>query len=154
MPPIETSSSYSSTFIPIPAMICLIPGVPFVFQFNSNHDQMHTIACLQTLESLKSYDNFDQILCSSIQLAKLSWGCTATDSTPAIKLVYKLDGMKTNDRSASCTNFIQDTFDGSYSLDNTVMKCKGLGTFLPAVQANSSEASAQIHQILTVLHTL
>lgn len=34
------------------------------------------------------------------------------------------------------------------------MKGEGLGTFLPAMQANSSEAHGQIHQILVELHTL
>ena len=62
--------------------------------------------------------------------------------------------MKENDRSAKRTNFHEHAYDGSFNLASTVMKGEGLGTFLPAVQANTRTATSQIATVLTVLHTL
>lgn len=152
MPPISMSPVDGK--IAIPSMIQMVPGIPFVFRFNGDPGRTHTVACLQTLESLKHYPDFEEILNCSVRLAKLSWGCPATSSSPEIRPIYELEGLKTNDRSAGRRDLQHDAFDGSYSLGNTVMKGEGLGTVLPAVQADSTRAVAQINATLSVLHSL
>ncbi|KAF5323192.1 hypothetical protein D9619_013757 [Psilocybe cf. subviscida] len=137
----------------VPGMIRMEPGIPFVFRFNKEAHRLHTVGCLQTLESLKHYPDYPQILDASVQLAKLSWGYSSDDGSASVPPVYELDGLKPNDRSTT-RPFQDDTRDGSYSLGHTVMKGDGLGTVLPSVQANSSQAVSQISAILKTLHTL
>lgn len=137
----------------IPGMIRMEPGIPFVFRFNKEAHRLHTVGCLQTLESLKHYPDYPQILDASVQLAMLSWGYSSDDGSASVPPVYELDGLKPNDRSTT-RPFQDDTRDGSYSLGHTVMKGDGLGTVLPSVQANSVQAVSQISAILKTLHTL
>ena len=139
---------------PIPGMVQMIPGIPFAFAYNGNHDRLHTVGCVQTLQSLSQYSDYPEILQESVKLAKLTWGCPAHGNTPEIAPVYELPGMKENDRSAKRTDFHEHSSDGSFNLANTVMKGEGLGTFLPAVQANTPTAMSQIATILSTLHKL
>ncbi|KAF5314358.1 hypothetical protein D9619_011737 [Psilocybe cf. subviscida] len=139
--------------IVVPGMIRMEAGIPFAFRFDGDAQRMHTVGCLQTLESLKPYPDYPQIRDASVQLAKLSWGCSSDDGSPSIPPVYELEGLKPNDRSTT-RPFQDDTHDGSYSLGHTVMKGDGLGTVLPSVQANSAQAVSQISAILKTLHTL
>jgi hypothetical protein len=139
---------------PIPGMVEMVPGIPFAFAYHGDRDRLHTVGCVQTLESLSSYPDYPDILQQSVKLAKLTWGCPSHGETPKISPIYELPGMKENDRSAKRTDFHEHVYDGSYNLANTVMKGEGLGTFLPAVQANTPTAMSQIATVLTVLHTL
>ena len=139
---------------PIPGMIQMIPGIPFAFAYHEDRDRLHTVGCVQTLLSLSHYPDYPEILRESVKLAKLTWGCRAHGETPEIAPIYELPGMKENDRSAKRTDFHEHMHDGSFNLANTVMKGEGLGTFLPAVQANTPAALSQITTILAVLHTL
>ena len=109
---------------------------------------------MQTLQSLSQYSDYPDILQESVKLAKLTWGCPAHGNTPEIAPVYELPGMKENDRSAKRTDFHEHSYNGSFNLANTVMKGEGLGTFLPAMQANTPTAMSQIATILSTLHTL
>ena len=139
---------------PIPGMIHMIPGIPFAFAYNGNKDRLHTVGCAQTLQSLSHYPDYPDILQESVKLAKLTWGCTAHGETPKIAPIYELPGMKENDRSAKRSNFHEHLHDGSFNLANTVMKGEGLGTFLPAVQANTPTVMSQIATVLSILHKL
>ncbi|KDR65625.1 hypothetical protein GALMADRAFT_162429 [Galerina marginata CBS 339.88] len=139
---------------PIPGMVQMVPGIPFVFAYHGDRDRLHTVGCVQTLESLSHYPDYPDILRESVKLAKLTWGCPTHSETPEISPIYELPGMKENDRSAKRTDFHEHVHDGSYNLANTVMKGEGLGTFLPAVQANTPTAMSQIATVLTVLHSL
>ena len=129
---------------PIPCMVEMIPGIPFAFAYHGDHNRIHTVGCVQMLESLSLYPDYPDVLRESVKLAKLTWRCPAHGETPEIAPIYELPGMKENDRSAKRTNFHEHTYDGSYNLASTVMKGKGLGTFLPAVQANTPTATSQI----------
>ena len=137
---------------PIPGMVDMIPGIPFAFAYNGDRNRLHTIGCAQTLESLSQYPDYPVILQASVKVAKLTWGCPAHSNTPEIAPIYELPGMKENDRSAKRADFHEH--DGSFNLANTVMKGEGLGTFLPAVQANTPTATSQIATVLSVLHML
>jgi hypothetical protein len=139
---------------PIPGMVEMIPGIPFAFAYHGDPNRLHTVGCVQTLESLSLYPDYPDVLRESVKLAKITWGCPAHGETPEIAPIYELPGMKENDRSAKRTNFHEHAHDGSYNLASTVMKGEGLGTFLPAVQANTQTATSQIATVLTVLHTL
>lgn len=138
----------------IPGMIQMIPGIPYVFAFNDDPSRQHTVACAHTLDSLKGYDDYADILIAAEKLAKLSWGCKASENSLEIQPIYKIPGLKLNDRADARSDFHTQLYDGSFSLANTVMKGEGLGTTLPAVQANTSAAQSQITQILEVLHSL
>lgn len=139
---------------PIPGMVQMTPGIPFAFTYNEDRNRLHTVGCAQTLLSLSHYPDYPVILQESVKLAKLTWGCPAHGKTSKIIPIYELPGMKENDRSAKRTDFHEHIYDGSFNLANTVMKGEGLGTFLPAVQANTPAALSQITTVLTVLHKL
>jgi len=138
---------------PVPGMVKMVPGIPFVYYIDGNSDAAYTVACLQTLESLQPYPCFPEVLDLSIQLAKLGWGCKAHDKTPDITRLSRIPGLKRNDRSVNVPRDSSST-DGSYSLANTVLKGDGQGTVLPAVQVDTVEARAQIGSVLKVLHDL
>jgi len=139
---------------PIPGMVKMVPGIPFAFSFNGDHSRRHTIACAHTLDSLRGYPDYDDILNDAVRLAKLTWGCKASASSPEISPIFMIPGLKLNDRAKARSGFHSNTYDGSFSLANTVMKGEGLGTALPAIQANTSSAYSQIAAVLKVLHSL
>ena len=140
---------------PIPGMIQMVPGVPFVVNLKGEFGRSQTIGCVQTLKSLQYYESdYGLILAASVRLAKLTWGCKASDTGPEIQPIYKLEGLKLNARSSARDSMHHNPYDGSFSLANTVLKGDGPGTFLPAVQANLSGASSQIRTVLETLHEL
>ena len=136
---------------PIHGMIQTVAGVPFVVNIKS-HTQ--TIACVQTLKSLQYYTDYNLTLAACVRLAKLTWGCNATDTSLEIQPIYKHEGLKLNDRSSARDSMHHDLYDGSFSLANTILKGDGPGTFLLAVQTNLSPASSQIQTVLETLHEL
>lgn len=139
---------------PILGMVELIPGIPFVIQINGMKERTHTVACAQTLDSLKIYPDYTDIETASVRLAKITWGCSANGTQPEIKPIYEIIGLKQNDRASARSRYNNDRFDGSFSLGPTVMKGNGPGTFLPAVQASTPEAASQIETLLQILHRL
>lgn len=139
---------------PIPGMVRMIPGVPYASHFDGDPARLHTIGCLQTLQSLSHYPDFDEVLTLSVKLAKLTWGCPARRNSPKIDPLYSLPGLKVNDRSKSRQNMHHGVYDGSYNLAHTVMKGEGLGTVLPAVQADTPAAKSQIMTVLNILNRL
>jgi hypothetical protein len=139
---------------PILGMVELIPGIPFVIHIDGKKERTHTVACAQTLESLKIYPDYTDIETTSVQLAKITWGCSKNGIQPEIKPIYEIIGLKQNDRASARSGFNNDHFDGSFSLGPTVMKGNGPGIFLPAVQASTPEATSQIETLLRILHCL
>jgi len=139
---------------PIPGMVQMVAGVPFVITIKGERARTLTIGCVQTLKSLQYYPDYDEILAACVRLAKLTWGCKATDAGPEIQPIYKHEGLKLNARSSARDSMRHDSYDGSFSLANTVLKGDGPGTVLPAVQANLSAASSQIRTVLETLHEL
>jgi len=137
---------------PIPGMVKMIAGVPFVFFLDGDYRRPYTVSCCHTLESLRRFSDWDTILYLSVRLAKLTWGCKAHNSTPEIPRLCILDGLKRNDRSAK--NPPLGSRNGSYSLANTVAKGDGPGVVLPACQANTVAARRQIATVLQILHQL
>lgn len=124
---------------PILGMIKLIPGISFVIQIDEKKEWMHTVACAQTLKSLKTYSDFENPVHSN---------------QPEIQPIYMIIGLKQNDRASARSAFHNDDFDGSFSLGPTVKKGNGPGTFVPAVQASTPEAVSQIEALLQILHRL
>ena len=149
--PIKINGRYIADAVP--GMVQMIPGIPFIYHIDGQADAAHTVACLHTLESLRPYPCFPQVLELSIQLSKLSWGCKAHDTTPEIMRISRLPGLKHNDHSKKVAS-TSSSFDGSYSLANTVLEGEGQGTVLPAVQVDTREARTQIASVLKCLHGL
>lgn len=151
---------------PIPGMVKMIPGVPFVFNIDGNPLRSYTIGCLHTLVSLRRFPDWRTILNLSVRLAKLTWGCKAHGTTPIIPRICTLEGLQRNDRSkklpersniprdGSTVNLASTSRSGSYSLANTVAKGEGQGVVLPASQANTEPARKQIATVLRILHQL
>lgn len=149
---IPTKSDRRYVADPVPGMVQMVPGIPFVYFIDGDPDAAHTVACLHTLDSLRPYPCFQRVLELAIQLSKLSWGCKAHDTTPEIMRISRLPGLKRNDRSKKVTSGTSS--DGSYSLASTVLEGEGQGTVLPAVQADTQDARKQISTVLKCLHDL
>jgi len=140
---------------PIPGMVEMIAGVPYVFYLDGDPNRPYTMGCSHTLASLQRFNDWQYILELSVQLAKLAWGCKAHGNTPEIPRLCNLNGLKRNDRSAPVDPKLSvDNKDGSYSLANTVSKGEGLGVVVPASQANTTPARQQIGALLAILHKL
>jgi hypothetical protein len=120
---------------PIPGMIQLVPGVPFVQSVDGENST--TVACLHTMASLCHYgDVAKQVQELTQTLSDLTFGVVRNGvvlSSP----VYTLPGLKRNNRSAKVPD---GSYDGSYNLASTVMKGDGKGRFLPAVQTSTVPA--------------
>jgi hypothetical protein len=138
---------------PVPGMVQMVPGIPFVYYVDGDSDVAHTAACLHTLDSLRPYPCFTEVLNLSVQLAKLSWGCDEHGTTPKIMRISRLPGLKRNDRSKK-VDVNSSSTDGSYSLANTVLEGEGRGTVLPAVQVDTQETRMQICTVLKCLNKL
>jgi hypothetical protein len=140
---------------PIPGMVQMVPGIPFVYFIDGDENRAMTIACGHTLKSLAYFQDFNDIVDAAVRLAKLTWGCKAHNGSPHILRLCRLPGLKRNERSSGLDpNVIQNTRDGSYSLACTVMQGNGQGIVVPAEQVNTVEASEQIATVLQTLHTL
>jgi hypothetical protein len=153
-PPHTVPSYEDGKFVaqPIPGMVHMTAGIPYVFFLDGDPARVQTAGCLQTLESLRWYPDFQDIYNECIRLAKLSWGCPEHGS-PGIRRLSRLEGLKRNARSSN-VSFADDSTDGSYNLANTVLKGEGQGVVLPAVQVDTSEGTAQIGAVLKCLHAL
>jgi hypothetical protein len=114
----------------------MVAGIPYVYFLDGNPNRVQTVGCLQMLESLQWYPDFQEIYDMCIQLAKLSRGCPEQDGNPDIRRLSRLDGLKRNARSSK-TTFAADSTDGSYNL-----KGEGQGVVLPAVQVDTYEGTA------------
>jgi hypothetical protein len=140
---------------PIPGMVQMIAGVPYVYYLDGDPDRPYTQGCSHTLASLRRYNDWPSVLELSVRLAKLAFGCKAHGNTPEIPRLCNLNGLKRNDRSAPVDPKLPVGHQsGSYSLANTVLKGEGLGVVLPASQANSTPAKQQIGAVLATLHKL
>lgn len=129
------------TFKDIPGMIKLIPGIPFVVRINGDSLKEMTVACLQTLNSLRPHPQYDTIVSLATRLKDLSFG---SKNNPAI---FQVEGLKRNMRSQVP---LPGSFDGSYSLMSTVEQGQGRGTVKPALQVKHNlitEAGRIIHQL-------
>lgn len=135
---------------PIPGMVQMVPGVPYIYHIDGDENRIQTIGCAHTLESLRHYPDFSEILEASVRLAKLSWGCPAHGNTPIIPPLYS-HPLKHNDRSGGADS---NTCDGSFSLANTIIKGEGQGSVAPAIQVNTPLGAAQISAVLSVLHKI
>ena len=139
---------------PILGMVEFVPRIPFAIQIDGKKERTHTVACAQTLESLKIYPDYFDIEAASVRLAKITWGCSANGIQEEIKPIYEIIGLKQNDRASARSGFNNNPLDGLFSLGPTVMKGNGPGTFLPAVQASTPKAKSQIGTLLRILHLL
>ena len=138
---------------PIPGMVKMVPGVPFIYFLNSDTSRPYTLSCIQTLASLCPYHDFPEILDASVRLAKLTWGCDS--NVPPICPLGHLEGLKRNDCSKSIApDLPPGLHDGSYSLAMTVLKGTGQGTVIPATQVNTEEGGPQIAAVLKMLNEL
>lgn len=139
----------------VPGMVHMVPGIPFVYFLDADPERPMTFGCVQTLESLEQYPDFQIILDTSVRLAKLTWGCKEHGNTPAIPRLCSLAGLTRNDRSAGMDPVIAETTrDGSYSLASTVMQGNGQGIVEPTAQVNTTEGTSHIGAVLQNLHTL
>ncbi|KAJ3974864.1 hypothetical protein EV361DRAFT_946645 [Lentinula raphanica] len=129
---------------PVEGMIQMPAGVPFVVNIDGDLNKNITIACLQTLDSLKGYQEYSTIEQTFQEVVKLTWG--DSDNLP----IFCLDGTKLNHRSQPAK---EDRYDGSVSLGITVEEVSD-GYVQPAAQAVTNEAKAIQLALLTCLAKL
>lgn len=134
---------------PIPDMIQMPAGIPFVIFMGGDRNKPITIACLQTMESLAQYNVVLRLQHLVDELGRWSWGCPARNGIPARRPIFELDGLKQNDRSAKTASKTNN--DGSYNLASTILQGNGVGATQPAVQSVSQEAMVSISNINKIL---
>ncbi|KAJ7209326.1 hypothetical protein GGX14DRAFT_453426, partial [Mycena pura] len=144
----------SAKFIadPIPGMVKLPLGIPLVHHVDGDPNRAVTVVCAHTLESLMQYEEGGQVQELVARLLQLTWGTNPTESEPGIPGIFELEGMQTNLRSkkAHCTGTLPG--DGSFNLASTHGEGEGYGSFMPAVQTNTPQATRSIAEILQILH--
>ncbi|KAJ7181647.1 hypothetical protein C8R43DRAFT_941460 [Mycena crocata] len=153
IPPKTRPSGYDPVrktfeFEPVPGMIQVTLGIPYVHRINSVAEHTLTVFCGHTLDSLKQLGDVGfevEVLADKLRL--LTWG---TETTPAL---FELPGLKTNLRSKNNSADLRPG-DGSFNLASTHGEGEGLGIFLPAAQTAEPEAAHQIHQVLQILHDM
>jgi hypothetical protein len=136
-------------FDPVPDMIQMPDGIPFVNFIGGDNNKPVTVACLQTMRSLSHYAEAAEIQQLVEELQKWTWGCPASDRRCAIRPIFEMDGLKPNDRSAKTT-----TNDGSYNLASTILQGNGIGVAQPAVQTTTPEAIRSTFNINNILARL
>ncbi|KAJ6521405.1 hypothetical protein B0H19DRAFT_1244608 [Mycena capillaripes] len=138
---------------PLPGMIRMALGVPYIQRVNGNPDHTVTVAVAHTSQSL---DCFGETLAGRVRMLEQRLYILAFGSNPncsegeSIVGLYKL-GLKRNDRSAKAK---PGSTDGSFSLASTVEKGQGQGCFQPAVQTATPLAQTLISEALVIIHEL
>ena len=138
---------------PIPGMIQMTPGIPYAHCLNGDKTQMITVACLHTLASLSHYPDGQEIHDLATELLQLSWEGQVSQDGTELPPVYRIEGLKRNDRSAIPPTGIL-TYDGSYNLASTVLKGYGQGIVMPAVQAATTDAQVTMGAVNKCLYSL
>ncbi|KAK7027097.1 hypothetical protein R3P38DRAFT_2527007 [Favolaschia claudopus] len=115
---------------PISGMIQMPGSVPFVQHIEGRPDEVVTMACAHTLDSIRAAypDIADDLEDLSLRLRDATFGCEAKPGHPAMKPIYTLQGLKRNDRSVDARDLPPGYFDGSYNLATT----KGCGFYMPS----------------------
>lgn len=138
---------------PLPAMIQMIPGVPFTHDMPDS-DMVLTIGCLHTPESIQQYgEEGAKVLAHLEDLRKITFGSKASPENGQleVKPIYAIPFLKRNERSG--TSSLGD-YDGSYSLASTVGEGNGAGCFMPAMQNDTASARQVIGSALHHLHAI
>jgi hypothetical protein len=132
--------------IPIPGMILMPIGIPFVNRINGSDKHIITVACIQTVSSMQQYSCGPEVSKLADEILVIAFGKKATEDQPAIPAIYEL-GLKHNNRS---TKDVGDPKNGSSSLATTKIEGDGQGTVAPAVQVRHP----QIRRLLQVCYRL
>lgn len=139
---------------PIPGMIQMPAGVPFVNYIDGDQQKPVTVATLHTLHSMDAYAEGLEVRRLSDKLQKLIWGCPPlSESDPGIPAFYAAD-LKHNLRSGNTGSGARETYDGSFSLGVTKGEGEGRGVGIPALQNGTDAVKDQISQILCSVHGL
>lgn len=138
------TASQSYIMSPVEGMIEMPPGVPFAVHIDDHPDQIITVGCVQTLDSLRGYSEYPRISEVFHELFDLTWGTSSTEP------IFRLDGIKLNQRSQAEK---PDCYDGSASLGVTVEE-QSSGFVQPAVQAVTDEAQVILGKLLVLLAEL
>jgi hypothetical protein len=132
--------------IPVPGMILMPVGIPFVNHINGSDKHIITVACIQTVSSMQQYACGPDVSRLAHEVLEIAFGKPAVNGQPAILAIYDL-GLKHNDRS---TKDISDSRNGSSSLATTKIEGDGRGVIAPAVQVQHP----QICHLLCVCYQL
>lgn len=134
---------------PIPGMVKLRPGVPFVYHLDGDPARPMTVACLQTPESLSAYpDIADDVGELTKELLTLTFG-EVQNGKVIQQPIFKFPDMKRNQRSAPAK---EGSFDGSFNLAATVGQGEGQGCYMPAVQSQDHDLQKIISAVTRNLH--
>ncbi|KAK0463168.1 uncharacterized protein EV420DRAFT_1639277 [Desarmillaria tabescens] len=136
---------------PIPGMVKLLLGIPFVYDIDGNPDQRVTMAAGHTLESIKEMysEIYPEVNALAQKLGQLTYGGNINNVT--FGPIFQLD-LKENLRSAN--RGPRKTTDGSFTLAVTSEQGNGIGITKPGIQCSTFEGRRQIQAVLRVLHRL
>ncbi|CAK5267932.1 unnamed protein product [Mycena citricolor] len=131
--------------VPIPGMIHMTLGVPYVQSIDGNVNHTMTVAVAHTVDSLACFGQAVHARVTVLvdQLYLFAFGSNPNHpAQPRTCSLFSLV-LKHNDRSVS-----------SFSIASTVEKGQGQGSAQPAVQVNTPEATAMISEVLSIIHEL
>jgi hypothetical protein len=126
---------------PIPGMVSMPFGVPFVNRLDGSDERTITIACVHTVESMGQYACGPEVERLAKEFLELAFGSPATSDQPSAPAIYDLN-LKHNDRSSKS---LPDPRNGSSSLAVTKIEGDGRGTVAPAVQVEHPRIRSLLH---------
>lgn len=140
--------------VPIPGMVRMTPGIPYVYHIDGDYQKAITVGCAHTLSSLAAVPEAEEIITLSHLLHDLTFGTTGSNEKPGIRPIYTLENLKRNDRSGKQSPVPTECYNGSYSIGSTIEQGHGPGKIVPAAQAAYAEAQDHICKVLMTLHKL
>jgi hypothetical protein len=146
-------SGNTITCNPIPGMIRIPAGVPFINYIDGDRTKPITVAVLHTLESMDAYPEGPDVRRWSNELRSLIWGNPKTQSQEECRPFYAAN-LKPNLRAGKTTAQTAQGYNGSFSLAITKGEGEGTGVGLPALQHASPKEQEQIAEILRLVHKL
>lgn len=137
---------------PIPGMINMHPGIPYVHLVDNDPLKPITVGVLHTVKSLRELSPHADRIESSLEfLSETLFGRAPVDNKPELVPLYELEGLKPNDRSTARAD---GSFDGSYNLASTLVKGQGRGVAAPAITAATRTAVKRISDVTVHVHAL
>lgn len=145
---------------PIPGMVEMPVGVPFAVRVDGKPNQILTVGCAHTLDTLKDLPEGPEIIEITRSLEDELWGSPPSDDKPAVRPLYTWHGLGRNDRDPNSKEKDRSTkpsdeppsYIGSFNLAGTVEQGHGAGKVVPAVQISYAEGREQITRVLGLLN--
>ncbi len=136
---------------PIPGLIPMPMGVPFITEVDGDKGCPIFVGCChnaKTLKRLLTEEEYDILASLMEEFLQKTYGYIDRAGTPIPGLVDFF--LNKNSRNADPGN--TSTVNGSYSIGGTIIKGEGKGIFAPAVQASAGDLYKIRKRLLELIH--